>query len=132
MVNNTDKGRSLLLVRDVLGYWPWTSYRNRSIETALARLRIGHVGLNKHLCRFNLSSTNLCSCGCVETVTHFLLQCPNYAVARTDLQVGLHDLNIAVTVKNMLGGGKFTSQTQCKIQHLVAQYLIATKKLGNL
>ncbi|KAF2345237.1 Ribonuclease H domain [Trinorchestia longiramus] len=41
----TGKGRHLLKIRDNTGQWPWSAHKTRHIETALARLRVGHTGL---------------------------------------------------------------------------------------
>ena len=52
-------------------------------HTALyTQLRTGHIPLNRHLHRFKCSETPLClQCpnNCVETVHHFLFNCPKYA-----------------------------------------------------
>ncbi|KAF2357973.1 Reverse transcriptase domain [Trinorchestia longiramus] len=46
-VRVTRKGRHLVQIRDTSGSWPWASHRNRRVETALARLRVGHTDWNK-------------------------------------------------------------------------------------
>ncbi|KAF2351861.1 Ribonuclease H domain [Trinorchestia longiramus] len=45
-VRVTDKVLHLVQIRDTYGSWPWASHRNRRVETALARLRVGHTGWN--------------------------------------------------------------------------------------
>ncbi|KAF2353534.1 Integrase catalytic core [Trinorchestia longiramus] len=57
-VRVTGKGRHLVQIRDTSGIWSWASHRNRRVETALARLRVGHTGFRSHLFRFN--QTCLC------------------------------------------------------------------------
>ena len=55
------------------------SKKNTSIYT---QLRTGHIPLNKHLHRFKRSDTPLClQCdgSCMETVHHFLFDCPKYS-----------------------------------------------------
>ena len=50
----------------------------------LTQLRTGHVPLYAHLHRINRSTTSTCpTCGeAPETPTHFLLDCPTYAIHR--------------------------------------------------
>ncbi|KAF2352643.1 Ribonuclease H domain [Trinorchestia longiramus] len=50
----TGKGRHLLKIQDNTGQWPWSAHKTRSIETALAHLRVGHTGLRSHLYRFSI------------------------------------------------------------------------------
>ena len=54
------------VVRDTVGHWQWAYHKNRTIECALARLRIGYVGVRHHLKRFGMVSTDCCLCGAVE------------------------------------------------------------------
>ena len=50
------------------------------------RLRLGACGLNYYLFKIDVKSSPICSCGFDnETITHFFLQCPNYAALRSDL-----------------------------------------------
>ena len=50
------------------------------------RLRLGHVGLNDYLHRFNMNDSNLCQqCKTPETIDHFLLNCQKYNVERANL-----------------------------------------------
>ena len=58
-------------IKNKIETWPWASVKNRRIETALSRLRIGHVGLNNHLNRFEMSETNQCTtCRVSPTFSH--------------------------------------------------------------
>jgi ribonuclease HI len=50
----TKKGLHLFNIKDQLSTWSWASNEIRVIETSLARLRSGHVGLNEHMYRFNM------------------------------------------------------------------------------
>jgi ribonuclease HI len=131
-VNSTNKGKHLMEIKDHIAYWPWTSCEIRVVETAMARLRLGHVGLNQHLHRFQMRDSNLCSCGDVESIVHFLLECPNHQGARNDLKRQLQSININFTVKNILGGGSYPSNVQKIILEHVANYLLSTDKLWDL
>ena len=79
---------------------------NGSIESALVRLRIGHVGLNQHLLRVNMSDTPLCDSGELENREYFLIYCPLYTQQRYSLLAELRKLTIhlSLTVKLLLGG----------------------------
>ena len=73
-------------VRDKVGTWPWSSNKVRVIETAMARLRLGHAGVNAHLHRFGMKNTESCECGDPETIEHFLLNCTEHLQHRDVLQ----------------------------------------------
>ena len=51
-----------------------------------SRLRLEACGLDYYLFKMAVESSPICSCGFDdETITHFFLRCPNYAVLRPDL-----------------------------------------------
>ena len=68
----------------------YTGYRKASIYHT--RLRLGMPSLAAHLFPYGSSDTPYCSCGARETIHHFLLECPHYAVQRTELLVAIRDL----------------------------------------
>ena len=114
--------------------WPWATVRNRRVETALSRLRIGHVGLNSHLYRFGMSETLLCTmCREEETVQHFLTSCRKYVWSRRKMisklaQIGIQQPDVVV----LLGGGPYDKDIQVKIIAAVESYLGETGMLGIL
>jgi len=127
-----NKGKHLTQIRESLGYWEWAENKSRRIETAMARLRLGHVGLNKHLHRFNMALSEDCVCGEVETVSHYLLECPLYEQLRAAMRIKLLPHNVECNLKNLLGGGNFSSSTQNTIVRVVALYLQGTGRLNQL
>jgi ribonuclease HI len=131
-VEISGKGRHLFELKDSLVYWPWTSHRVRVVETAMARLRLGHVGLNEHLFRFKMRDTNLCECGELETIAHFLMHCPNYNVSRGRLRNQLMKLNVNFNLKNILGGGVYSPDIQKNIVDCAGEYLLSTGRLWDL
>ena len=131
-MTTTDKGRHLYRIKKSIAHWPWTSHKMRSIETGLAKLRIGHVGLMSHLARFNMSDTHLCPCNNTETVEHFLMQCPLYEDIRTEMYLKLNSLNVPMNIRNVLGGGEYNIHKQKKIQDAIASFLINSGRLGML
>ena len=114
--------------------WPWASLANRKAEVALARLRIGHVGLNHHLKRFNMTDSDLCTtCNVPETVDHFLTQCRKYIWSRRKLITNLARINVLQPdYVTLLGGSTYPSETQLNITKLVAGFLEETGMLGTL
>ncbi|KAF2365792.1 Ribonuclease H-like domain [Trinorchestia longiramus] len=79
------------------------------------RLRLGHVGVAVHLHCFQLLESPLCRCGQVETVEHFLLNCDNYSAQRHPLKRLLQCLGLQFNLKNVLGGGDYSSGVQLRI-----------------
>lgn len=130
----TGKGQALRTIKDTLCGWTWASHKNRAIETALARMRIGHVGVAQHLHRFQLADTPLCGCGAMENVKHFLLECPLTERLRISLRNTIGSLRIAqpVSLKLLLGGEHLPEATQFKIRDAVAKYILATGRLHSL
>jgi len=53
--------------------------KSRKKETTLTRLRLGICLINEYLKKINVVSSDKCQecCSCIETVSHFLLGCPN-------------------------------------------------------
>ena len=134
-INNvevTGKGEHLMKVRSSVGFWQWSSNKCRVIETSIARLRLGHAGLNEHLHRFRMRDSALCGCGKVESVTHYLLQCPAHYSYRNLMKSKLLQLSVDLSLKNLLGGGEFPPEKQAKIVDVVADFLICTNKLWDI
>jgi len=77
----------------------------------LARLRTGHCSLNQYLYRFNHSDTPCCECNekTIETVQHYLLQCPRYDRQRAKLlkKVGVGGM----WIEKLLGYPKLVNHT---------------------
>jgi ribonuclease HI len=128
------KGSALFLIRDSLKYWSWCSHRDRSVETGLARLRVGHVGLAQYLFRFGMADSPLCLCGDIESVSHYLLECPLHQQFRRQLKISLEsaDIEDQLTVKLLLGGSALPSRQQFIIQSALAVFLRQSQKLQQL
>jgi hypothetical protein len=129
--STTNSGRGLFIrsIKDEAGSWPWAFNKNRAIETALSRLQTGHAGVRAHLACFNLVDSPLCPCGMPKTIQHFLLHCPTYVFARTNLTNLLTQLKVPVNLKNLLGGGRYSCAIQDSIVEAVATFLISTNML---
>ena len=112
--------------------WSWASHKSRVVETSLAKLRIGHVGLKSHLFRLNIAASSNCYCGLPETISHYLFQYPLFANARITFYESIKRLNVPMTLTNILGGGDFPVDKQSQILMNTVVYLRATNKLLTL
>ena len=128
------RGLHLGLIKPNLEKWPWASMGNRRSEVAMTRLRIGHVGLNGHLKRFNLSDSDLCTtCNVIEDVPHYLTACRKYIWSRRKLMTNLAKIGVQQPDHRvLLGGGPYPSETQHKIIKLVGDYLDETGRINTL
>ena len=134
-VNDHHKGTALKSIKNTLCEWPWSHHKVRAVETALSRLRIGHVCLREHLFRFRLVDDPYCTCGEVESIDHFLLHCPLYLEIREQLknEILMIDPNAAFNIKTILGGNEnLVEAKQFKIAKAMTKFLIKTRKLYSL
>lgn len=129
---NSGKGKFIEKIKNKLEFWPWSCHRNRRIEVALCRLRIGHAGLRQHLFRFKLSETNLCECGEPETIEHFFLNCILHQHQRELLKDELDQIKVPFNLKNLLGGGNYKENIQQLIINATAKYLQDTNKINDI
>ena len=93
--------------------WPWSLSKIRIIETALARLRVGHAGVNSHLHRFGMKDTQACVSGDTEMIEHFVLNCNAYAHNRTILENKLTRIGVNINLKNVLVEAIFLLPSRC-------------------
>ena len=121
-------------IKPVLEKWPWTNIQSRQIETAMSRLRLGHVGLNHYLHRFNMAESQLCNtCGVPETVPHFLMACTKHSIPRTRLMATLRKINIfQADFKILLGSGNFSKEHKIFIAKAVGSFLRSSGRLGSI
>ena len=129
-----NNGLHLGKIKKDLKKWPWTRNKCRRTETALCRLRIGHVGLKGHLNRFQLTNSPLCErCNVEETTEHFLLHCQNYAEERRKMTRNLQLENIVnPDITDLLGGGSFNEDLQNKIRDIVGTFINETGRVHEL
>lgn len=74
----------------------------RAQAAVLSQMRSGYCRLNGYLNQINASETDKCQCGAVETVHHYLLECPRWTEERAKLKedVGPRACELA----HLLGG----------------------------
>ena len=95
-------GNKLRSIKDTVRQWDSSLNRNRRIEVALCRLRIGHTHLtHSHL--MDRRPIPYCEdCIVPLTIVHLLAECPNYAVTRRTLFPRSEYQDSAETMKDML------------------------------
>ncbi|KAK3095850.1 hypothetical protein FSP39_022138 [Pinctada imbricata] len=92
-----------------------------------ARLRMKCSSLKHHLFLKNLEPSPYCSCGGIETTSHFLLLCPKYANERSVL----NSLEIPVTCDLLLFGDEnLDYETNKRIFITVQDFILKTKRFS--
>jgi ribonuclease HI len=79
--NITDK---LKEVKSKVVPWGNPYFKNRRIETAIARLRIGHSRITHEHLMTNTDPRQCRRCNVVLSIKHILIECPNFAKSRKD------------------------------------------------
>jgi len=75
---------------------------SRQHQVLITRLRLGACGLNYHLHRIGCHDNGFCTnCNVPETVEHFLLNCPQSAIAAA-LKTKCLELKVACHLQNCL------------------------------
>ena len=106
---------------------------SRTLQCAIARLRIGHVGVASHMFRFNRADSPLCAhCNVPETVSHFLLVCSHYDEARRVLRGKFQSLSVPLTLPNLLGCGEDSVALRRQLLRALCAYLVATGRAAML
>ena len=113
------------IVKATVEHWPWTSSKSRKMETAMARLRIGHTKLKQNLFRFNLADDPNCSvCRTPETPAHLMESCQRFNREREKMHQALRRMGIYSTnLKTLLGGGQYDTKLQEEIKAEVELFL---------
>ena len=127
-------GSFLKKIKDKIANWEHANVSSR-IETALTKVRLGHVALNQYLFRFQQADSPLCACGEVESVEHYIMACPLQNSHRNRLHVLLRILNLDnndISLKLLSGGLDCDRYTQKLITKYVGIYLKNTGRLEQL
>lgn len=83
---------------------PFFNLGRRKLNITLARLRMECSQLNSHLFAMHIIPNPDCQCGLLETTTHYFLECPTYALHRTQLANQLSQLELDLTVETIMHG----------------------------
>ena len=127
-VEATDKGYHLSGMKNNITSDKWKSIPHRRMQCAMARLRIGHVGLKAIQNRFEIHNTDQCEC-CMEeeTIEHYLFQCNKYNQQREIFKNAMHIANIEFNMRNILCCSEVSSKKQKIIQKELEKYIHNTK-----
>ena len=99
---------------------------SRAVQVLHTRLRLECSSLNHHLYQKNLVDSPLCSCGQIETTTHYFLHCPNYLQPR---QHYFSALPYQLTLSLFLNGLQdVPTEVNNMIFKQVQLFIIATKR----
>jgi ribonuclease HI/exonuclease III len=79
--NVTDKLRE---VKSKVVPWGNPNFKNRRIETAVARLRIGHSRITHEHLMTNTDPRQCRRCNVILSIKHILIECPNFYKSRRD------------------------------------------------
>ena len=78
------EGRKLREIKRDVKQWQSSFNNNRRVETALARLRLGHTNItHAYLMRGQIDPPECDTCRCPITVKHLLLDCRKYSAVRS-------------------------------------------------
>lgn len=90
------------------------------------RLRLGCSSLKNDLYRKNIVDSPLCTCGAVETISHYLLHCPNYIPQR---HFYFRNLPCPITLNNLLyGDERLSPDLNIVVLQSVHAYIQSTKR----
>ena len=109
MWEKSEKGRHLFNFRPKVDFRLRSIFDSSSGERIISQLRTGYVGLhvNEYLHKCNIKDSNNCECGGIETVSHYLLECPKYENEREKMRkrifnysgIANFDLNLLLDAK---------------------------------
>ncbi|MCW4346280.1 MAG: ribonuclease H family protein [Candidatus Thiodiazotropha endolucinida] len=78
----SETGRHLFTFRPFVTHKIKHVYDKPHGQCIISQLRTGYVGLGEYLKKCNLKESDQCECGAVESVNHYLLECPKHENAR--------------------------------------------------
>ena len=121
-------------IKPTINHWPWASYKHRAIETAVARMRIGHTELKASMHRFQQADDPNCDhCQEPETISHYLISCRKFSRERENLFRTLRVIGIQNTsMKTLLGGDPLPPPAQTHIAKALEVFLKQTKRMNGL
>ena len=103
-----------------------TLHVSRIAQILHNRIRLECRSSNYHLFKKNLIDNQLCSCGSIETISHFFFSCPRYTAHRQQYLLNLpHELSVSLLLKG--------DQNQpCTVNNIILKhvqlYILATKR----
>lgn len=100
--NNTFQGRTFHTIHPVISSQATFLGTNRGQQRLMSRLRLGRASLNYPQFLTQHHPTGLCYCGQLETVYHYIFQCPLHRDARRNLYEFYNTHNVPFSFENLL------------------------------
>ena len=97
----------------------------RREQICLARIRLQSSVLRDHLFKKNLIENSLCSCGRVETTSHYFFKCPKYNEIRRDTIGTISCSNLKII---LYGDSRKADEDNMQMFHKVSEYINKTKR----
>ena len=102
-----------------------TLHVSRIAQILHNRIRLEFSSLNFHLFKKNLIDNQLCSCGSIETTSHFFFSCPRYTAHRQQYLSNLpHELSVSLLLRD--------PNQPCTVNNIILKhaqlYILATKR----
>ena len=81
----SETGRFLYTFKPLVDGKLYLDLPSKDLFPIILHLRTGYCKLNEYRCKLNQCESSECDCGEIETVQHFLLECPLYEDKRQQL-----------------------------------------------
>lgn len=110
--DSSERGRHFFKLKSRVDTKIPLDYPDKTSGKKISELRLGYSRLKGYTHAIGVSESNKCSCGEVETVEHFLLECRNYVDAREHLRKELWKLtgSLDLTTETVLHTDQKTEQ----------------------
>ena len=86
MWEKSETGRHLFNYRPQVDYKIKHKFDTRKGESVVAQLRTGYARLNEYMNKSNIAESDMCQCGEIESVKHYLIECEMYENGREQLR----------------------------------------------
>ena len=129
-----ETGRTLYEKTSTVGSKVEYDFPSKEYFSLLIQLRTGYCRLNSYKHRTGQSTVEpICTCGDIETVSHYLLECPEYEHYREQMlkdisSVGLRNINLTTLLGRSDDEDRDTYKRKIEI---VADYIRNSKRFSN-
>ena len=101
---------------------------DRYAQIQHTRLRTSCSSLNQHLVSKNIVQDKHCVCGSIETTKHYLLECPRYTAARTEMLDTISRICTPNLNCLLVGNNQLNLNSNTDIFLAVQKYIVASKR----
>ena len=103
-----------------------TLHVSRIVQILHSRIMLECSSLSSHLFKKNLIDNQVCSCGSIETTSHFFFSCPRYTAHRQQYLLNLtHELSVSLLLRG-------DPNQPCTVNNIILKhaqlYILATKR----